>query len=70
MVEKDKECQDGGSCDCELSVFMKDHIEKVTFEPGFEGGREGAWWESIARTVWGEITAGAKAWRWEGPSTV
>lgn len=51
MVEKDKECQDGGSCDCELSVFMKDHIEKVTFEPGFEGGSEGAWWESIARTV-------------------
>lgn len=39
---RDEECQDGGSCNSELDVFMEAHVAKVTFEPRLEGGREGA----------------------------
>ena len=30
--EGDEECQDGRSCNFELSVLMEDHTEKVTSE--------------------------------------
>jgi len=30
--EGDEKCQDGRSCDFELSVLMEDHTEKVTSE--------------------------------------
>lgn len=30
--ERDEECLHGGSCNIELSIFMEDHIEKMTFE--------------------------------------
>lgn len=34
----------------------------MTFGQRLEGGREGAWWGSIAGTFLGEITASARAW--------